>query len=86
MVAKDRADDTEKSSPNIMQIRWLWREQCPFKVSKRIPVRMRDLFGSSNKKRLRQQILAFYMFGYMYMFIVDLKSIQTQCQLNAQTQ
>ena len=34
MVAKDRADDTEKSSLNIMQIRWLWREQWPFKVSK----------------------------------------------------
>ena len=26
-----------------MQIRWLWREQWPFKVSKIISVRMRDL-------------------------------------------
>ncbi len=29
----------------IVQIRWLWREQWPFKVSKRISRRMRDIFG-----------------------------------------
>ena len=36
MLAKDRADKLEQSSLFIMQIRWLWREQWPFKVRNKI--------------------------------------------------
>ena len=38
-----RAALQEESSLFIMQIRWLWREQWPFKVSKIISRRMRDI-------------------------------------------
>ena len=43
-VESCRADLKDQSSLFIMQIRWLWREQWPFKVSKRISRRMRDIF------------------------------------------
>ena len=43
MVGSCRADLKDQSSLFIMQIRWLWREQWPFKVSKRISRRMRDI-------------------------------------------
>ena len=44
MVASCRAALQENPSLFIMQIRWLWREQWPFKVSKIISRRMRDIF------------------------------------------
>ena len=43
MAASCRAELKEQPSLFIMQIRWLWREQWPFKVSKRISRRMRDI-------------------------------------------
>ena len=43
MVASCRADLKEQPSLFIMQIRCLWCEQWPFKVSKRTSRRMRDI-------------------------------------------
>ena len=56
MVAKDRAENLGQSSFFIMQIRWLWREQWPFKVSTRNSRRMRDIWSMVCDQHFQQEL------------------------------
>ena len=44
MAASCKADITDNCPLFVLQIRWLWREQWPFKVRNRIFRRMGDIF------------------------------------------